>query len=112
MPELDAIIVGSGAGGMTAGLKLAREDCRVLVLEAMPSFGGYLNPFQRNGFHYDTGLHYVGDLADGAAFRLLLDELGLGQRLSFVELDPDDVGLACLQEVPAARLPGGFQQKG
>ena len=89
MTDLDAIIVGSGAGGMTAGLKLAKDGCRVLVLEAMPSFGGYLNPFQRDGFRYDTGLHYLGDMADGAPFRLLLEELGLGKRLSFVELDPE-----------------------
>ena len=89
MPDLDAIIVGSGAGGMTAGLKLAREGCRVLLLEAMPSFGGYLNPFQRNGFRYDTGLHYIGGLAEGDAFQVMLDDLGIAQRLSFVELDPD-----------------------
>ncbi len=89
MPDLDSIIVGSGAGGMTAGLKLAKDGCRVLLLEAMPSFGGYLNPFQRHGYRYDTGLHYVGDLAAGGAFRMMLDELGLGHRLSFRELDPD-----------------------
>jgi len=89
MPDMDAIIVGSGAGGMTAGLKLAKDGCRVLLLEAMPSFGGYLNPFQRSGYRYDTGLHYVGDMAAGGAFRMMLDELGVGQRLSFVELDPD-----------------------
>lgn len=74
---------------MSAGLKLAKDGCRVLLLEAMPSFGGYLNPFQRNGYQYDTGLHYVGDLAAGGSFRDLLDELGVGQRLSFLELDPD-----------------------
>jgi phytoene dehydrogenase-like protein len=89
MPDADVIIVGSGAGGMSAGLKMARDGCRVLLLEAMPSFGGYLNPFRRNGYRYDTGLHYVGDLAAGGSFRALLDELGLGRRLSFVELDPD-----------------------
>ena len=89
VPDLDTIIVGSGAGGMTAALKLARDGCRVLLLEAMPSFGGFLNPFRRNGYRYDTGLHYVGDLAEGAAFRMMLDELGLSRRISFRELDPE-----------------------
>ena len=89
MPDADIIVVGTGAGGMTAALKLARDGCRVLVLEAMPCFGGYLNPFQRNGYRYDTGLHYVGDLAAGGGFWMMLEELGLAQHLSFVELDPD-----------------------
>jgi phytoene dehydrogenase-like protein len=61
----------------------------VLLLEAMPDFGGYLNPFRRNGYRFDTGLHYLGDLAAGSAFQGLLSELGLNERLAFLEIDPD-----------------------
>ncbi|MCF8145289.1 MAG: NAD(P)/FAD-dependent oxidoreductase [Deltaproteobacteria bacterium] len=89
MTDFDAIVVGSGAGGLSAALRMAQQDVSVLVLEAMPSFGGYLNPFVRNGYRFDTGLHYLGKLGRGGTFRLLLELLGLDGRLDFVELDPD-----------------------
>ncbi len=39
MADFDAIVVGSGAGGLSAALRMAQQDVSVLVLEAMPSFG-------------------------------------------------------------------------
>ena len=113
MPDLDVIVVGSGAGGMTAGLKLAKDGFRILLLEAMPCFGGYLNPFRRNGYRYDTGLHYLGDLAAGAAFLSMLQELGLAQRLSFLELDPDgfDKYVFPHHEVSVCKGTERFQQR-
>jgi all-trans-retinol 13,14-reductase len=60
-----------------------------MLLEAMPSFGGYLNPFHRKGYTFDTGLHYLGELGEGDRFRKLLDELGVGESIKFVELNPD-----------------------
>jgi heterodisulfide reductase subunit A-like polyferredoxin len=47
MTDYQAIVIGSGAGGLSAALTLSRSGSSVLLLEAMPSFGGYLNPFQR-----------------------------------------------------------------
>jgi phytoene dehydrogenase-like protein len=48
MADYQAIVIGSGAGGLSAALSLSRKGISVLLLEAMPSFGGYLNAFQRN----------------------------------------------------------------
>ena len=87
MPDFDAIVIGSGAGGLSAALRLSQLSSSVLLLEAMPSFGGYLNPFSRNGYLFDTGVHYLGKLAQGQSFQLLLQLLGLD--VSFVELNPD-----------------------
>ncbi|MBW1999590.1 MAG: NAD(P)/FAD-dependent oxidoreductase [Deltaproteobacteria bacterium] len=89
MADYQAIVVGSGAGGLSAALGLCRRGISVLLLEAMPSFGGYLNPFRRRSYMFDPGLHYLGELGEGARFRGLLDELGIGDRVSFVELAPD-----------------------
>lgn len=85
----DAIVIGSGAGGLSAALKLARSDFSVLLLESMSAFGGYLNPFRRRGYTFDTGLHYLGELGEGESFTRLLDELGISDAVKFVELDPD-----------------------
>lgn len=89
MADYDAIVIGSGAGGLSAALGLARNGFSVLLLEAMPSFGGYLNPFRRKSYKFDTGLHYLGQLSKGENFWSLLDTLGIADKVSFVELNPD-----------------------
>ena len=89
MTDFDAIVVGSGAGGLAAALRMAQLSLSVLVLEAMPSFGGYLNPFQRDGYRFDTGLHYLGKLGENGSFRQLLELLELNHEVDFIELEPD-----------------------
>jgi phytoene dehydrogenase-like protein len=75
MTDYQAIVIGSGAGGLSAALTLSRSGSSVLLLEAMPSFGGYLNPFRRKPYTFDTGLHYLGELGKGERFWSLLDTL-------------------------------------
>lgn len=89
MADYEAIVIGSGAGGLSAALSLARNGFSVLLLEAMPSFGGYLNPFRRKSYKFDTGLHYLGQLNKGEKFWSLLDTLGIADKVNFVELNPD-----------------------
>ncbi len=89
MPDYDTIIIGSGAGGLSAALSVARAGFSVLLLEAMPSFGGYLNPFSRKGYTFDTGLHFIGKLGQGESFWRMLHGLGIEDSVKFIELDPD-----------------------
>jgi phytoene dehydrogenase-like protein len=84
----DAIILGSGAGGMAAGLTLARAGHSVLVLEAGKQYGGMMNPFARGKFDFDVGLHYLGECGPGQALRRVFDYLGLDE-LTFRELSPE-----------------------
>jgi phytoene dehydrogenase-like protein len=89
MADYDVIVVGSGAGGLSAALEAANNELPVLVLEAMPHFGGYLNPFRRGQYTFDPGVHYVGELGAGEPFRRVLETLGIADAVPFVELDPD-----------------------
>ena len=84
----DVIVIGSGIGGLVAALTCARSKRSVLVLEAGKQFGGYTNPFARKRFHFDPGIHYIGESGEGGSFKRLLERLELYD-VQFQELDPD-----------------------
>ena len=59
----DAIVVGSGIGGLgTAALLAKAAGRRVLVLEKHYTAGGFTHVFHRPGFEWDVGVHYVGQV--------------------------------------------------
>jgi len=53
----DAIIIGSGLGGLSCAAALARQGFRALVLEQHDKPGGYATTFKRQGFVFDVSLH-------------------------------------------------------
>jgi all-trans-retinol 13,14-reductase len=70
----DAIVVGSGIGGLTAASLLSRlAGKRVLVLERHFKLGGFTHSFQRKQFSWDPGLHYVGEMHPGTQLRRFFD---------------------------------------
>lgn len=77
-PQLDAIVVGSGMGGLTVAAILARAGKKVLVLEQHDQAGGNCHTYVDQGFEFDTGIHYVGEMAPGMFSRMLFDELSDG----------------------------------
>jgi phytoene dehydrogenase-like protein len=72
--DFDAIVIGSGIGGLTTASLLAQlEHRRVLLLERHFKLGGYTQTFRRAGFTFDPGLHYVGDMQPGSQTRRFMD---------------------------------------
>ncbi|WP_135506209.1 phytoene desaturase family protein [Roseovarius aestuariivivens] len=71
----DAIVVGSGMGGMTAAAALSKLGHRVLLLEQYETLGGLTHSFSREGFSWDVGIHYLGCVAPGDRERSMLDWL-------------------------------------
>ncbi|WP_428340516.1 phytoene desaturase family protein [Mycobacterium sp.] len=70
----DAIVIGSGIGGLTPAGVLAREGMRVLVLERHTTAGGCTQVFRRAGYEWDAGLHYMGEVhRPTSALRRLFD---------------------------------------
>ncbi len=89
MTSYDAIIIGSGAGGLTAAVALAQAGKKVLVLEQHDRPGGWTHSFTLEGYRFSPGVHYIGDLQEGGGLRRIYDGLGVSQDLSFVELNPN-----------------------
>ncbi|MCO1335493.1 NAD(P)/FAD-dependent oxidoreductase [Microbulbifer sp. OS29] len=60
----DAIIIGSGIGGLTCAAMLSAMGKKVLVLEQHYTAGGYTHAYDRNGYEWDVGVHYIGDVGE------------------------------------------------
>ncbi|WP_339735179.1 NAD(P)/FAD-dependent oxidoreductase [uncultured Gimesia sp.] len=71
----DEVVIGSGMGGMTAAAAISRLGHRVLLLEQYDSLGGQTHSFSRDGFSWDAGLHYLGDLGQDQREKAILDWL-------------------------------------
>ncbi len=61
--DWDAIVIGSGIGGLAAAALLAKHGGkRVLVLERHYVAGGFTHAFHRPGYQWDVGVHYIGQV--------------------------------------------------
>lgn len=55
----DAIIIGSGLGGLLSGAILARKGYKPLILEKLSFFGGKFTSFNYNGYEVPTGAFHA-----------------------------------------------------
>lgn len=85
----DAVIVGSGLGGLACATILAKEGYRVCVVEKNKQIGGNLQTFVRDGVVFDSGVHYVGGLDKGQNLYHLFKYLGIMDKLKLRKLDED-----------------------
>ncbi|WP_299437140.1 NAD(P)/FAD-dependent oxidoreductase [uncultured Aquimarina sp.] len=86
--EYDTIIIGSGAGGLSAAICLARSGQKVLVLEQHDVPGGWCHSFYLNGYRFTPGVHYVGLLNKGESTSTLYEGLGIANDISFFRMNP------------------------
>lgn len=91
----DAIVIGSGLGGLTAAAYLATNGKRTLVLEQHYVAGGNTHVFRRKAqhgklqFEFDVGVHYLGDCGPEGGIPTILRGVGLGDKVEFLAMDPD-----------------------
>jgi all-trans-retinol 13,14-reductase len=87
-PDYDAIVIGSGIGGLTTAALLSELGWRVCVLEQHYTAGGYTHSYERAGYEWDVGVHYIGDVGTQTRTRRLFDFLS-GGRLEWAPMDAE-----------------------
>jgi len=84
--QFDAIVVGSGLGGLTAGALYARAGHRVLVLERNANFGGAATVYHHGALAIEASLHEVDGLDAEDPKMPVLRALGLDRDIPFVDV--------------------------
>jgi phytoene desaturase len=80
----DAIVIGSGLGGVSAASLLAKHGQKTLVLERGDGVGGYAHAFARGGFTFDPAIHVIPELE---FIDSLLQYLGTRDTINLIPVD-------------------------
>ena len=86
MERYDAIIVGGGLGGLTAGAKLAKEGKKVLLIEQHNIPGGCATTFKRKDYIMEVGLHEMDGLDERDPKKDIFEELGVFDSVDFIKI--------------------------
>ena len=85
----DAVVIGSGNGGLIAALRLAKSNKKVLLVERHILPGGFATGFSRGRFYFEASLHELCDFGHedlhGNLYSLF-KELDLLDKLHFVDV--------------------------
>ena len=85
------LIVGSGIGGLSTGIILAKLGYNVTVFEKNRQAGGLLRSYTRDGFECETGVHYLGSLAKGQILDTFFKYLGVKEEIPVSRMGRDGI---------------------
>ena len=88
MCKKKVIIIGSGLGGLSCGVILAKNGYQVTVLEQSTQVGGCLQCFYRRGAKFETGMHFIGSAGPGQTLDRLMQYLEIKHSVELSQLDP------------------------
>lgn len=83
----DAIVIGSGVGGLSAGLLLADAGKKTLILEKNELIGGRLTSYEKDGFKVDLGVHVISRTHKGP-YGELLSRVGYESNIEYIKVRP------------------------
>lgn len=107
-PDYDAIVIGSGLGGLTTAAYLTTNGLRTLVLEQYDVVGGCTHVFRRKRrWEFDVGIHYIGDCGHDGLIPTVLRGVALDERIEFEPMDPDGFDTMLFPDL-SFRVPAGW----
>ncbi|HOW57298.1 MAG TPA: FAD-dependent oxidoreductase [Smithellaceae bacterium] len=84
-------IIGSGIGGLSAGIILTQLNYAVTIVEKNPRPGGLLRSYRRGGLNCPVGVHYVGALGADEPLGRMFKILGVNVTDFFEKMGQDGV---------------------
>jgi all-trans-retinol 13,14-reductase len=87
-PDYDAVVIGSGMGGLTTAALLSDLGWKVCVLEQHYTAGGFTHSYERGGYEWDVGVHYIGEVGAATRTRKMFDFLS-GGNLKWAPMDAE-----------------------
>ncbi|MFH2138125.1 MAG: NAD(P)/FAD-dependent oxidoreductase [Candidatus Omnitrophota bacterium] len=103
--HVDVIVIGSGMGGLSAALGLARTGQKVVVCERNPVPGGNCSAFQLGDYTFDLAVHQLAGIDERGNCARILEAYGIKDKLKFFKIDPFVTLILPDQEIP---LPGNY----
>ncbi|MBD2255984.1 NAD(P)/FAD-dependent oxidoreductase [Pseudanabaena sp. FACHB-2040] len=82
--EPDILIIGAGIAGLAAGCYAQMNGYRTQIFESNTEPGGLCTAVQRQGYTFDSCIHYLFGSGPGQPFHSLWQELGAVQNRQFV----------------------------
>jgi phytoene desaturase len=105
--QYDAIVIGSGVGGLFCGNLLAKAGLKVLLLERHYMLGGFCSTFRRRGFVFDAATHFYPLLGNPTTLTgKLLQDLEIPTE--WIKMDPVDQ--FHIPSLPTFAVPADFGQ--
>ena len=102
------LIIGSGVGGLSAGIILAKLGYPVTIVEKNPLPGGLMGSYIRSGIACPVGVHYMGTLDHGQPLRRCWDYLGVSSLIPLKRMGAGGVIDRYLFDDFAFDLPEGI----
>src|SRR4030066_904281 len=85
------LIIGSGIGGLSAGILLSLLNFRITVVEKNALPGGLMRSYRRAGIDCPVGVHYVGALGKGEPLGKMFYVVGIPGDELFIRMGQDGV---------------------
>lgn len=90
MEKYDAIVIGSGNGGLSAATRLALNNKKVAVFEKHNIPGGCGTSFRRGRFEFEVALHQLSSMGTEEKpgdLRKLFKEYGILDKIKWIQID-------------------------
>lgn len=105
----DVIVIGSGMGGLSAALGLARAGQKVIVCERNSVAGGNCSSFPIQDYTFDVAVHQLTGVDDNGNCAQVLEDYKIKDKLKFFRIDPFVTLILPDREIP---LPGSYEELG